>query len=208
MRALPLVAAAMMLMSGAAGARAQTKHFSGFYAGAEAGRQSLIGGSLVGGVDVLAQEDRGVAHLLGGVRYQFAVGFVVGAEASYGLVDGDLRLSDPGASLEIDYRSDRQRTLGLIGGVAVGPAKRWLVFVYAAEATRVFDVTIRQGTATSFQSDEQGMLRFGGGVEARAVGPLHLRASAGTGRADFGDRQTNIEPERRLEMAVGLVVQF
>jgi len=203
-----ILLAAWVLLVGVDDLRAQARHFSGIYLGVEAGRQSLIGGSLVSGVDVLAQEDRRVAHVLGGGRYQLGNGLVVGAEASYGPIDGALRLSDPGASLDIEYESNRQKAYGLMGGLALGSSRDWLVFAYLAEATRVFDVTIRQGTTTVFQRDEQGMLRFGAGVEARLLGSLHLRASAGSGRADFGDRPRNIDPERRLELAAGAIVQL
>ncbi len=48
----------------------------------------------------------------------------------------------------------------------------------------------------------------GGGVEQRLGGPFHLRITAGTSRADFGDRRTNIEVNRRFELAAGLVLQF
>ncbi|RMF63563.1 MAG: hypothetical protein D6743_10580, partial [Calditrichaeota bacterium] len=77
-----------------------------------------------------------------------------------------------------------------------------------SEATRNFDVTINQAGTTFAQKDEQGMLRYGIGVEKRFIGPLNLRLSVGTGRADFGDRQRNIDVERRLEFAVGGLVQL
>lgn len=39
-------------------------------------------------------------------------------------------------------------------------------------------------------------------------GPFRLRATFGSSRADFGGRETNIEITRRLDVSLGLVVQF
>jgi hypothetical protein len=63
---------------------AQSKYFHGFYLGAEAGREDLIGGSFVDGVDFLAQDSRRVASLVAGARYQSAPGIVVGVEGTWG----------------------------------------------------------------------------------------------------------------------------
>lgn len=201
-----LVIALLGMLS--ADAPAQDKAFGGGYAGVEVGRQSIIGGSLVGGVDMLSQDGRAVVSLLGGARYQFGFGLVVGVEGSVGFMDGDLRLADPGAGLQIDYETRSQTSLGVLAGYALGPARTWLLFGYLSEATRTFDVTIQQTGVVTEQRDEQGMLRYGVGAEIRILGGLHVRASGGSGRADFADRQTNIEPERELELALGVLYQF
>lgn len=186
----------------------QEKAFNGFYGGAEVGRQKIIGGSLVSGIDVLAEGNRAVLSVSGGFRYQFGVGFVIGAEGSFGITDGNLNFSDPAQGLNIVYENSGQTTLGLMGGFTLGESRTWLIFGYLSEATRKFDVTIRQGGTMLQQRDEQGFLRYGGGVEVRISGPLNLRASVGTGRADFGDQQTNITVERSVESAIGMLIQF
>ena len=191
-----------------AAAPAQEEAFIGFYGGVEAGRQNIVGGSLVDGVDVLTQDTRTVLGVHGGWRYQFGFGLVIGAEASLGRTDGDLQLSDSANELVINYQNSAQNTLGLLGGFTLGAKKSWLLFGYIGEATRKFEVSIERRGRKFQQQDEQGMLRYGAGVEKRLIRYLHLRASAGTGRADFGDRQTNIEVEKKLEIAIGALVQF
>lgn len=60
--------------------------------------------------------------------------------------------------------------------------------------TRHFDGSVMQSGTEFDQEDEQGMLRFGGGVEVSAINNLHLRLKVETGRADFGDADTSITP--------------
>lgn len=202
------IAAAVMLVGWfAASASAQSGRgpFSGLYAGADVGRQHVIGGSLVDEVDTLQEDSRVVASVFGGVRGQLR-GFVLGAELGLGRTDGDLVLSDPSRVLTVDYKNDSQWHWTLSAGHTVG--SQTLLFVYVSEVTRKFDVTILRAGVTSEQQDEQGLLRFGGGIERRITGPLRLRATVGTSRADFGDRETNIEIGRRVDASIGFVIQF
>ncbi len=187
---------------------AQDKAFSGLYGGVELGRQNIIGGSLIDDVDVLTQDTRTVFAFQGGLRYQFDLGLVIGIEGSLGFLDGTLSLSEPANQLDITYENSKQTTLGLIGGFAFGAQKHWLLFGYVTEATREFDVTINQADVMFEQRDEQGFLRYGIGVEKQVFSHLNLRISAGTGRADFGDRQTNIDVKKKLEFTVGGVFQL
>jgi len=202
-----LVVAAVMvgLFAGSASAQSGRGSFSGLYVGAEIGKQHVIGGSLVDNVDTLQEDSRVVAAVFGGLRGQFQ-GFVLGAELGFGRTDGDLILSDPARLLTIDYKNDSQWHWTLNAGHTVGP--RTLLFGYVSEVTRDFDVTILRAGLTSEQQDEQGLLRFGGGIEQRITGPLRLRATIGTSRADFGDRQTNIEIGKRVDASIGFVIQF
>lgn len=184
---------------------AQSRGFAGLYFGVDAGPQQVIGGSLVDGVDTLQEDTRVVVTFFGGLRGQFR-GFVIGGELGYGRTDGDLILSEPSRLLTVDYKNDSQWNWTLTGGHTIGA--NTLVFGYLSEVTRNFDVTIRLGGGTTEQQDEQGLLRFGAGVEQRLTGPLRLRVTAGSSRADFGDRVTNIDVKRRFEAAVGVVLQF
>jgi len=187
---------------------AQDKAFSGPYAGGEVGRQNIIGGSLIDNIDFLSHDTRRVFALQAGARYQFDFGLVVGIEGSVGRMDGKLALSDPAKQLDITYDNDRQTTVGLISGFALGPQKRWLLFGYLSEATRKFDVMIKREGTRFEQRDEQGFLRFGIGVEKQFLNRLNLRISAGSGRAAFGDRQTNMKVTRKVEFGVAALIQL
>lgn len=182
---------------------ADAQEFSGPYVGVEAGMQHYIGGSLVNGVDTLQQDSRLVMSLVGGFRIQ-ARGFVVGGELGRGWADGDLHLD--AAPLTIDYANGSQGHWQLHAGHTLG--ERTLLFGYVSEVTRHFEVSITQAGQSTAQEDEQGMLRFGAGLEQRLTRLLRLRITMGTSRADFGGRQTSITPGRQLEAGGGLVVQF
>ncbi len=184
------------------------KIFDGVYIGVDYGRQNLIGGSLVNGVDVLAQQSRGVVSFFGGVRKQFAGGFVLGAEGGYGILDGDLAFADSANQLFVAYDSDSQFHYGLILGHTIGAKKDLLLFGYVSEVSRSFDVAVLSAGVAFTQRDEQGLLRFGGGVEKHIAGPLLLRATAGLSRADFGGRPTNIDPETRFDASAAIILQF
>lgn len=197
---------ALMLL-GTPRAHAQPRNFHGLHVGVEYGSQSIIGGSRVDDLDVLAQESRSVMTLSAGVRYEFGMGLVVGAEATKGFLDGDLAHTEPEDELQIAYENDGQTTLGAIVGFAFGRQKDWLVFGYLSEATREFDVTIQSRGAEFDQRDEQGMLRYGVALERRLFRGLHAQMRVGSGRADF-DHETNFDPDRRLEYAAGVLWQF
>lgn len=184
-------------------ATAQT--FSGLYGGLDAGRQHIIAGALVDDIDTLADDVRLVTSVFGGLRRQFG-GVVVGAELGVGRMDGDLRLEEPARGLVVDYAGDSQWHWALSAGHTLGP--RTLVFGYVSEVSRSFDVSVAGPAATFTQRDEQGLLRFGAGLEQVLRGPLRIRVTAGSSRADFGDRTTNVEITRRFEVSAGLVWQF
>lgn len=184
---------------------AAAQAFSGPYAGVDVGRQHIIGGALVDGVDTLQQDDRFVTSLFGGLRAQLG-GVVIGGDLGVGRVDGQLTLADPGRRLTVNYQNRSQWHWAATLGHTVGAAT--LVFGYVSEVTRSFDVAIERGGQAFTQRDEQGMLRFGVGVERKLRGPLHLRGTLGSSRADFGGRPTNIEINRRLEFSLGVLVQL
>ena len=183
---------------------AQDRSFHGLYLGVEAAREDFIGGSFVNGTDFLAQETRTVVSLVAGARYQTSIGIVVGAEGTRGWTDGDLALEDPANDLSIEYANGSQTSLGGMVGYATGASKSVLIFAWASEVTRNFDVRAVQSGTSFIQEDEQGMLRYGLGIEVAAVRYLRLRFKIGKGRADFGDAITNITPENPLQ--VGLLV--
>ncbi|MEZ5416097.1 MAG: hypothetical protein R2708_02000 [Vicinamibacterales bacterium] len=182
-----------------------SRGFSGPYVALDASRQHVIGGSLVDGVDTLQDDVRRVTSAAVGLRGHVGP-VVVGGELGKGRLDGALQLEDLSRGLVVDYDTSSQWHWALTAGRAVGDGA--LLFGYVSEVTRSFDVTMRRAGGDVSQDDEQGLLRFGLGWEQRVAGPLHLRLTAGTSRADFGGRPTNIEPGRRFEAGVGAVFQF
>ena len=182
--------------------------FSGPYAGFDVASQNTIAGALIAGVDTLAQANRGVASLALGYRHQFAGGFVAGLEGNFGLTRGDLHHQDATNGLTIDYENSTQYALGGTLGYAFGAARETLIYAYISETKRSFDVTVRGPLGVGNQKDEQGLLRFGLGVERRTSERLSLRASVGTSRADFGDRRTNFDPKAKIDFSVGAIWQF
>lgn len=199
------LASVLVAASTLASTPATAQTFSGAYAGIDAGRQHVIAGALVDDIDTLADDIRVVTSIFGGLRRQFG-GVVVGGEIGVGRMDGDLRLEEPARGLVVDYAGDSQWHWALSAGHTLGA--RTLVFGYLSEVTRTFDVSVAGPAATFTQEDEQGLLRFGLGVEQIVSGPLRLRVTAGTSLADFGGRRTNIEISRKLEASAGLVWQF
>ena len=182
-------------------AHAQT--FNGPLLGVEIGQQHLIGGSLVNGVDTLQDDARLVVSGFAGARLHRR-GFVIGSEVGAGRTNGDLHLGE--TNLTVDYRNQSQWHWQLHAGPTIG--SRTLLFAYLSEVTRQFEVTVTQPSGVTPQEDEQGLLRFGVGVETKVRGPVNGRISAGTSRADFGDRPLNKTIGRRFEVAAAVVVQF
>jgi hypothetical protein len=186
----------------------QEQAFSGFYMGVEGGTVNVIAGALVGGVDTLAQDTRGAVALIIGGRYQFASRLVLGVEFGVAREDGDLVLDDPLSGARVEYRNNSHTRIGGTAGVVLGSRRFTHVFGYLSELSRSFDVTIIEVNGTNEQQDDQGLLRFGGGIEQRVASRLSVRATLGSSRADFGGRPTNIVPPRPLEMSAGLLFRF
>ena len=203
------IGVALFGVLGAASAiEAQDRAFHGAYLGVEAAREDLIGGSLVDGVDVLAQDDRGVLSVVGGARYQASWGLVIGAEGTVGATDGELAYTSPDGGLSVQYSNSRQTSLGAQVGYAFRSSMPVLLFAYASEVTRRFDVRVTQGASAFDQTDEQGMLRYGIGTEIEVVRGLLMRARIGSGRADFGSAITNFAPEPAPQFGFAVVYQF
>ncbi|MBK7872785.1 MAG: hypothetical protein IPJ74_19965 [Saprospiraceae bacterium] len=185
------------------------RFFDGFYLGANVGSQNLFGGSFVDGVDILAQESRFVAELFTGFRKQFLKNrLLVGAEFQFGFTDGDLMHTDLEKQLEITYKNNTQSGFGLTLGVTLGNRKNMLLFAYGNETTRKFDVSITDRFGTYQQKDEQGMLKYGIGLEMAVYKKINIRATAGGLRVDFGNLETNINVEDKMDVTIGITYQF
>ena len=175
---------------------------AGVYVAAEYGRQQLIGGAQYAGTDMLAADVRAVASLAFGLRFEVA-SWTFGGDLGFGQTDGDLRLVDPGIPLTIEYRNNSQTHVGLHLGRRI--RGDWLVYGYLSEASRDFDVTLTDGSGSSRQADEQGILRFGVGIERPVSRVFSWRAALGSARAKF-DGPTNARPDRELELSLGIVL--
>ncbi len=133
---------------------------------------------------------------------------MLGLRLNYGLTDGDLAHADPDHLFEILYENDSQIGFGGELGVVLGNRRNVALFLYGYETERDFDVTITTVFGSFRQSDEQGVFRFGLGVEFRLRGGFHLRGTLGTDRADFGDRFTSQDVDGNTDFGVGFVYQF
>jgi hypothetical protein len=209
-RALAIgVTAALCLCRPVAAAEADREaRFSGAYAGVNLVSQNVWGGSLVNGVDVLAQDRRTVTEFNAGLRKQTAGGWVFGVEFQYGTLDGDLNHVDTGASLSVQYRNSSQFGFGGEIGRVIGASGRNLLFLYGYETTREFDVSIQNGLLTGSQTDEQGFFRYGLGLETVWTPRIRTEVLVGTYRVDFGSQITNIDVSGESELALGLVYAF
>ena len=202
---LPAAAVVAAFVATAAPAPAQSSSFSGPFVGVDVGQQHLIGGALVDGVDTLQQDSRLVGSAVAGLRGHVGR-LVLGGEFGVGRTDGDLILEAPARDLIVRYENRGQWHWALTAGPTIGAGT--VIYAYLWEVTRQFDVTVVQGGVSTTQNDEQGLLRYGVGVEHRLRGPLHVRVTAGTSRADFGGRATNITIGRRLDASVAVLLQF
>ena len=185
------------------------KFFDGFYAGLEMGSQNIFGGSLIDGKDVLAQKSGFVADFFTGYRKQFLNDrLLAGADLLFGITDGDLMFSNPEEALEINYKNNTQFGYGLKIGVVLGKQKRFLIFAYGNETKRKFDVDIQQGVWEFSQTDKQGMIKYGLGLEAKVFNNLNVRVKVGGLSVDFGDLETNIDVEDKIDIMAGVLFQF
>jgi hypothetical protein len=175
---------------------------AGVYVAAEHGLQQLIGGAQYAGTDMLAADVRTVTSFAFGLRFEVR-DWIFGGDLGFGQTDGDLRLEDPGIPLTIRYRNNSQTHFGLHLGRRVG--EDWRVYGYLSEASRDFDVTLTDGGGTFQQTDGQGILRFGVAVERSITRLLSWRVALGSARAKF-DGPTNVDPDRELELGLGLVL--
>ena len=189
-------------------AQEQELSFDGFYMGLNVGIQNIFGGSLIEGEDILAQEYRMVTETSMGFRKQlFNQRWVVGAELHIGFLNADLEHRDEVRDLYIDYKSRFQSGIGLQTGLALGKSRKFLMLIYANETKRKFDVDIEYGAFDFSQTDKQGMLRYGMGLEYD-LGPLNLRSTFGLYRVDFGDLPVNIDVEDKYDFTLGVIYQF
>ena len=188
--------------------QSEDEAFDGLFFGLDVGSQNYFSGAVIGGVDVLTRETKGVVDLSLGFRKQFGGRWIVGLRINYGLTDGDLEQTDAAGRFEISARNDSQFGYGGEIGLVLGQRRPIAVFLYGYETERDFDVVIRTPTGSFDQSDKQGIFRSGLGVELRLRPGLHLRGTVGSGWADFGDRFVSQDVDGKLDLGVGLTYQL
>ena len=204
-----LLAIAIGPRHAAAASDASESIFDGIYLGAALSAGNVWGGSQVGGVDVLAEDQRVVAEFSIGWRHAVFDNWVVGVEIQAGVLDGDLHHETDSAGLSIDYANDSQYGFGVNAGRILGSGRRHLLYAYAYETKRDFDVTIDHPSFGIFtQSDRQGFLRYGLALETAWSESLRTKLAVVTYRVDFGDALTNIDIGSDLDISVGLVYQL
>ena len=182
---------------------------SGLYIGLNGGIQNLFGGSFVNDIDILAQESRFVSEIPFGYRWQlFNSRFIAGLEVHIGFTDGKLSHQDANEPLEITYKNKFQSGKGITLGVALGRNRDWILFGYAHETKRKFDVDIRQREFRFQQTDKQGMLKYGFGVEKNLFNKFNIRGTFGALNVDFGDLPTNIDVEDKFDFTLGFIYQL
>ncbi|MEQ8361743.1 MAG: hypothetical protein RH948_02685 [Cyclobacteriaceae bacterium] len=184
-------------------------HFDGFYFGLNGGSQNVFGGSFVNGIDILAQESKFVAELSLGYRKQFLKNrLVLGLQYQMGFLNGNLSYYNPVEPLSINYKNSFQSGFGGLFGFTLGPGKNWLIMGYVNETKRKFNVRIQQGTSKFSQTDEQGMLKYGIGIERQLYRKINVRAQFGGLNVDFGELITNIDVEDKYDLTLGIVLQL
>lgn len=200
---------AMLGLAGTAGAQEappdrSDRAFDGVYVGVSLGMQNIIGGALINGIDVIAQETRPTVDLFVGWRTTLDNGIVIGVETGIGFEDGDMSLvnSQGRADWTNNFHWRYGGLLGYRGGD--GP----LLFAYLRETKRDFDVRLQNSLGVAEQHDGQGLLGYGVGAEFNLGDDLNVRATVGSSRADFGDRPVSRQPEKPIEVELGAVHQF
>jgi len=184
-------------------------NFHGVYIGLNAGVQNVFGGSFVNDMDILAQDTRFVSEIAIGYRTPLLKNkLVLGLEFSLGFLDADLEHVDSTEPLRIQYENSAQNSLGLTAGFLLGRKKRSLLFLYANETKRKFEVAIDQPPYNFNQTDKQGMLKYGIGLEYKLFPRLGIRSTYGGLHVDFGELETNIDVEDKQDFTFGLSFQF
>lgn len=184
------------------------KYFDGFHVGLDVGFQNIFGGAFIHNVDVLAQESGLVLGISAGYRRQLINDrLLIGAELQWAFSDGDLDQTH--LDFRINYKNQTQFGYGVNIGVVLGKRKKVLLYVYGKETKRDFDIAIVNLDGASFnQKDSQIFFRYGLGVEI----PLHqwfnLTGAIGSVKTDYGDVETNMTLDDKLDFNLGLIYQF
>ncbi len=182
--------------------------FDGFSVGADIGLQNIFSGAFIDNLDVLTQDSRVVLEFTAGWRKQFDNRLQIGVEGKFGFFDGNLMRSEPENQLEIKYENNTQVGYGVTGGYVLGSRENILLFGYATVTIREFDILIQDELGSYTQTDKEGLLRYGIGMEMLLTRVWHLRGTIGALNIDFGDKETNIDVENKIDFSIGFVYQL
>ncbi len=184
--------------------------FDGLYFGITGGSQNIFGGALIDNLDLLGQKSGLVVEFLSGYRKQFKNSrFLLGAEAHFGLTDGNLVETDPRYLFDVNYKNNTQYGFGINGGFILGKNKNFLLYSYAHVINRKFDVEfITTNGILNTQKDGQGFIRYGLGVEVNLIKKFNARASFGKLNVDFGDLIISQDVEDKFDFNLGIIYQL
>lgn len=184
------------------------KYFDGFHVGLDAGFQNIFGGAFINNVDVLAQESGLVLGISAGYRRQLVKDrLLIGAELQWAFSDGDLAQTH--LDYQIIYKNQAQFGYGVNIGVVLGKRKKVLLFAYGKETKRDFDIAIVNIDGASFsQKDSQVFFRYGLGVEISLYKRFNLAGAIGGVKTDYGDVETNMDLDDKLDFNLRIVYQF
>jgi len=184
--------------------------FDGFYMGANLGLQNIFGGAFINDLDLLTQRSRFVFEFSPGYRFQFSKNrFVVGLEAQFGFTDGDMEGYDNRLKFDVFYKNSTQFGFGLILGVTVGSNKNFLIYAYANETKRNFDINFTDSDGNVYkQEDGQAFLRYGIGLETPVINNFNFRAFFGGVIVDYGDLHTSQDVDDKFDFNLGIIYQF
>ena len=187
----------------------RARYFSGAFVGASLGSQNIFSGARINEIDVLAQDSRRVIEVSVGLRHQLAgTRLLVGAEVQYGFTNGDLAHDDTPSQSTVTYANNTQSGVGLTAGYVAGTQANVALFGFVSSTNRTFEIDISDATQSYQQEDQERFLRYGLGVEARLFGSWHAEASIGLQTLDFDDEITNVDLERKVDLAFGVTFQF
>lgn len=184
------------------------KYFDGFYVGFEAGFQNIFSGAFINNVDVLAQKSGLVLGVSAGYRRQLIKDrLLIGAELQWAFTDGEL--DQAYFDYRINYKNHTQFGYGVNIGVVLGERKSILLFAYGKETKRDFDIAIVNIDGTSFsQKDSQVFFRYGFGGEFSIDKRLRIAGTIGGVETDYGDLETTMAVDDKLDFNLGIVYQF
>ena len=134
---------------------------------------------------------------------------MVGAEFSFGWTDGNMEEIDPRYDIMIFYENNNQLGVGLQAGVVLGATHQILLYAFYNEAKRKFNISFETLAGVTYtQEDTQNFGRFGLGAEFPLFEKLHVRANVAKSYTDYGDLETSMNVNDKLDFNLGVLVSF
>lgn len=174
----------------------------GFYTGVGVSSQNVFSGAFLNEVDVLQQESLMVSELLLGWKKPITSNWFVALEASVGVINETLSLSEPG--LSITYENNSQYSFGGHLARYLNQQQSSVLLIYANITNRSFDLSIKIADHFFTQHDEQSFLRYGLGYEKAINENWQWRATIGSNYVSFDGLETNINVNGGVDIGLAL----